>query len=676
MKRALEIEQVHLEDYLEEFQLQQLSKSIPGPAVDPDLAHNWHYQYVVSWLYNVCDSAFTAEQGKPFFSNIAFDEKLLLQDLKNQFEENLYTEILEQLLKTVTQNKKAQLKEWDVAMKYNLAQWDAVLWYSQDQSLKFRTLSVGQQFDVLYACVKYIERKNQGFRMYLSSHLHMFQFPECVLGERHSLYVLPGGKVVERTMAANENAELRVPIKFRNCSVRYENEDQVEVFQLDFGPEIDDYLSHIALNFTVLTATWDEYLEYVKETTDQGLQEFLTQQLPAIADNELNGRRLCGNRERERSMAELLVRRKRSSRLVAREEDTRRRDLEAGWLEKLDERDQCLRARQRAVAKASKAIKDAMWTMLWERFEADVKVEKLRRRTIDSDATSQLQSRENDAQLSDIDLAVLENGPKYHQPLIQVDAPVPEPLKIESLELPDELLITREDLSSLANHGISAAEYTPDSTSWGFQCPCNVVAGLNLNDNDAVRSHTLVCCDSCLRWQHLECQQDNWITLLGEARQRPLQRKDFATVTLGMPQRGQRRSTRHPAVSESKNESENSTDVLLDRPVTRKASPSTNAAVLPETFICGWCMQALEKDLRLAFASELTQTRTQQLKLHEDRERRKKLKEERNKASYSTPTTTTTTTTANANNAAAPAPPFQILQRNALPRTLTLPSQL
>ncbi|SCU87193.1 LAFA_0E05292g1_1 [Lachancea sp. 'fantastica'] len=611
MKRELDNDPVVLEDYLSQDQLQQLSKTAPGPAVSPELVHNWHFQYVVAWLEVVCDTQYTIDQGKAFYAGIAFDEKLLLQDLHEACEDSIYAHIRSRILRTVTQNKTVQLKEWDVAIKYNLSQRNAAVWYSQNPDTRFSDLSLVEQFKVLYACIKYIERRNQGFRMYLGNHLAQFQFPEYLLENRVSLLVLPGGKIVEKSIVASENAELRIPIKLRNCCVRYEDQESVEVVQLDFGPDIDEFLTQISLAFRVVTGTWDEYVEYLNSTTDESIQQFLAGQLPVIADVELNGRRLLANRERERSMAELLVRRKRSSRLVAREEDTKRRDLEARWHEKLDERDHYLRTRQRAVAKVSKAIKDSMWPQLWDKFEQDVKLEKLRRRTY---------AHENyAAQMAEVDAVVLEKGEKFSRPLIDIEEPADGPLKALSLELPDEAVITQEELQELANHGVSVADYGPDSQDWVFQCPCNVARGVNLNENEAVKQHTLVCCDMCLRWQHLECQHDEWIAMLGEARQKPLNRRDFATATLGRgaerSQGSQRRSTRRTAEPEL--------------PFATQQRPVTSANSLPETFVCGWCMQTLEAGLRAVFGQELSETRAEQRKLHEERERRKRAKEER-----------------------------------------------
>lgn len=644
MKRTREAEPLQWEDYVDENDTQQLQKLAPGPNPAPELLRDWHYQYVVSWLYNVCSSPYTENEGKPMFSQITFDEKLLCEDLPSNADDSLFLQVQQHILQCVTHNKKAQLSEWDVAVKYNLAERNAVAWYT-DGAARFADLSALQQFEVLHACIKYIERKHAGFRMYLGAHLALFQYPECVLGDRVSLVVLPGGKIVEKTWTATPDAQLRVPIKFRNCSVRYEDDGKIEVFHLDFAPDINDYLSRVSVQFRVLAASWTEYLEYMRDvaSSDKGLSEFLAAQLAITAANEVNGRRLLHNRERERSMAELLVRRKRSSRLVAREEETQRRDLEAQWLEKLDERDHFLRVRQRQVAKHTRALKDLLWSVLWERFELDVKVEKLRRRTLDGGTATPISgtaspgldspaldtpgavSAEEDGVLTVVDRAVLADGAKFHGALVEVPPALPEPLDVGALELPDELLITREDLSNLANHGVPIADFQPDATSWYFQCPCNVEAGADLGHLDLVRSQALVCCDACLRWQHLDCQRPDWLALLSQSRQKPLQNRDFATAVLGSvaPAR-QRRSTRRQATDEPA-ENYDADKAATERPTSKKTSATTH----PESFICAWCIQALEQELRTAFPAELTQVRAKQRKDHLDRERRKKQKEGR-----------------------------------------------
>lgn len=286
------------------------------------------------------------------------------------------------------------------------------------------------------------------------------------------------------------------------------------------------------------------------------------------------------------------------------------------------------------MAKNTRALKDLLWSVLWERFESDVKVEKLRRRTLDGTTTDTPEGSptpsgtpvpESNDPLTAVDHAVLAAGEKFQLPLITVPAALPSPLQIDALELPDELLITVEDLSALANHGIAVSDYTRDLTTWYFQCPCNIEAGPGpeLADPGLVNSRPLVCCDACLRWQHLDCQNEELITLLSQSRQKPITIRDLATATLGSsPQHRQRRSTRRPASEETTPELD-----LPERPTTKKTASSSN----PESFMCSWCVQALEIDLRAAFPNDLTQLRSKQLKQHLDRERRKKQKEERSR---------------------------------------------
>lgn len=86
------------------------------------------------------------------------------------------------------------------------------------------------------------------------------------------------------------------------------------------------------------------------------------------------------NREKERAIAELMTRRKRSSRLVAKEEENKKKDLESEWFEKLDEREQFIRHRNKLVSKEIKKIKDLLWNQLWQLYDQDYRDEKLTRR--------------------------------------------------------------------------------------------------------------------------------------------------------------------------------------------------------------------------------------------------------------------------------------------------------
>ncbi|MCQ4775803.1 hypothetical protein NE634_19370, partial [Lacrimispora saccharolytica] len=85
-----------------------------------------------------------------------------------------------------------------------------------------------------------------------------------------------------------------------------------------------------------------------------------------FAEYSLCSAKLLANREKERAIAELMTRRKRSSRLVAKEEENKKKDLESEWFEKLDEREQFIRLRNKLVSKEIKKIKDLLWNQLWQ----------------------------------------------------------------------------------------------------------------------------------------------------------------------------------------------------------------------------------------------------------------------------------------------------------------------
>ncbi|SCV04414.1 LAMI_0H15940g1_1 [Lachancea mirantina] len=639
MKREEDEEIAAWQDYVEEDVVQQLQKVVSTTALgslQQELQRVWHYQYVVSWLYLVCDSFFTKEAGKAMWSMIQFDELMMLQDITmaSSDEESVYDKIREQILRTITQNKNALLKEWDVAIKYHLEPVESLSWYTQSSAL-FDDFSLQEQFEIIYACVKHIERRSVGFRNYLSAHLYLFQYVELSLSDRSSLLVLPAAKLVQKRLVYAEGNDLNVPIKLRNCTVRYETDGEVEVRHLDFGADVDHYLNRLSPEFSLLTTNWDEFIDYFETTEDAYIKQFLAGFLAMNASNELNSRRLLHNRERERSMAELLVRRKRSSRLVAREEESQRRVIEMQWIEKLDERDQLLRARQRSAAKLTRVVKDTMWSLLWDRFEQDLKVEKLRRRHelhetqsattpeptpspglgANGFATSANTNAGSPGGITHIDAAVLETGPKFHEPLVNVPEPLPMALEATSLELPDHLLITSADLGNLANHGIDASNYAPDSSDWLFQCPCNAVAGINLDNDDNVRGRALVCCDVCLRWQHLECQLSAWL----ELQAKPGAAFNGGAENLATAELGTSRNYRRSARRQTPDGPEHDTQ---DRPISKMA-----ASAHTDPFMCAWCLQELERDMRNAFAPELKSLRVKQQKQYEERERRKKQKE-------------------------------------------------
>lgn len=633
MKRSRAKEPLQWQDYVEDDTLAQLSKLATVSREIPELQSSWYYQYVISWLYVTTKSYYTIEENKAMWNDIKFDECLLMRDIQEPFgnksEDNLYDLIRLQLLKLVSNNKGAQLKDWDVAVKYNLqSEHDQTLSEYTEGNATFHELTLSEQFRVLYRCIKQVERKNMVFKNYLVNHPHLFQFPELSFDER-ALLILPAGKIIEKVMESPENNLLQIPIKLSNCTVTYEEEigvqgDKVktkEVVHYDYSPEIDNYIASVTVDFTPLTHGWESFLEYLSGATDPSLQGFLAEAIPTVAAHEVYARKLHVNREKERSMAELLVRRKRSSRLVAREEELQKKELESEWDEKLDNREQFVRERNKLVGRKCKKIKDLLWGLIWDKFEQDLKVEKIKRRTADMGGESTPEPVQNSATpLTLLDQVVLDNGEKFHSRIVDIATPA-EPLQVDSLELPDELLITHEELAKLANHGIPVDSYAEDDTSWYFQCLCGVTekqdGGKNHEEeNELVRGHTIICCDMCLRWQHWECQTEATIDLLSQGHPRVLQAKDFDTVVMGNVH--QRRSNRR---QQQQHSGENEP---TERPASKRKLTNDS-----ETFICGWCLRKLEEELRGVFVPELTAIREKQHKQQEDRDRRKRLKEEK-----------------------------------------------
>ncbi|AEY98878.1 FAGR057Cp [Eremothecium gossypii FDAG1] len=589
---------VDWEAYVGEETAQQLRKvggeGVPVPA---ELARQWSYTYSVGWLYNVCASYWT-EAGKPLWKEVRFDERLMLADVG--VGEGVFREVQEQLLRAVSQSKAAEVEDWDAVVKPLLR--GAVADYDGDA--EFAALGVSAQFEVVYRLIKLAERRSIAFRNYVTNHEALFQFPQIWEDEQTSVLVLPGSKVVRKRVVPRKGVGLRIPVKLRNCTVRYEDPGgAVELAHYDYSSELDAYLKDIEVEYEVLAYNWPTFLAYVQELEEGEFREFFCELLPYAAENEVYGAKLWAGLVKERSMQELITRRKRSSRLVAREEETQRRQVEDDWHSKLDERDRFLRLRSKLVAKRAKKTKDALWTVLWERFESDAKIEKMRRRN--EAATPEAGG---DELLTPAERYALEQGQGFLAPVVPVAEPA-RPLAVPCNELPDEYCITKTDFDRLASHGIPVEDVHEDSKDWYFQCPCGVEEVSPGLESPALQQ-ALVCCDQCLRWQHWDCQHPAAIELLAAGKDS----HNFALVPPGPAPT--RRASRRGAAADPYQDP--------DRPTARRR-PVGEA----EPFLCSWCVAALERTLRASFRDELTATRLRERKQAEERERRKRLKEEK-----------------------------------------------
>lgn len=577
------------------------------PFVQPLLAQ-WHYQYVISWLYKVTDSYLTvnyAEGFKPMWRNIKFDEFLLLEDLRKvdryglvgeHDEGSLYRAIRLQLLKQVTNHKANNLKDWDAVLDHQLG-----------PGTPFHELALVDQFETIYRIIKVIEAKSLVFKNYLSSNLELFQFVEYTVDESRSILVLPNvGVVVEKTLARPEEVGLHVPVKLKNCTVKYWDEQTqvVELVHLDYSNAIQDYLDSFQVRYTILTKGWNSFLEWYSQNPD--MIDF-DEWIPIYAEHQLHFNRLVQHREKERSMQELLVKRKRSSRLVAREEETRRKDLENRWYEKLDERDFFLKTRAKVVAKQLKRIKDSLWAQVWQNFETDLKELKLQNRH----ELSSTDQPVRDSELTEVDLRVMQSGARFSKRLIPV--PPPRTEVAAPKEMPSELCIDQQELEELESFGITTSGESPDDRSWVFHCPNEpevpplVIANIDQEEaasvaHDNLLAKPIICCDACLQWQHWDCAQQ-------DLAYQPAHR-DYAIVQLGNYAASRRSSRKQPQEQE------------YTPPIDKRQPVGESPA-----FICRYCASEAETQLRSQFGQELQTSRLNARRQQEDRERKRLLKE-------------------------------------------------
>ncbi|EDN59640.1 Ioc2p [Saccharomyces cerevisiae YJM789] len=642
-----------------------------------DLANHWHFQYVMAWLSNVCESytttTFNTDQyggssTKCLWKNIKFDEGVFVTDVSSKIDgkdsnyyndevdvdegsQNLYDRIRLQLLHQLAGNKSGQLKDWNVIVNHHLQNSSAYSDLVTD--LPFLELEIARQFDIIYSIIKLIEMKNMIFKNYLANNLHLFTFSEVILDdgnsgreEMKSLFALPNvGVLVKKTIhrvkegsSSQISQTLNIPIKLQNCTIKESDPDipdSVELIHLEYSHDIDAYLQSITIDYDVITTNWGSMLEYWSENkSSKAIDEFITNLIPVYAEHRLYSAKLLANREKERAIAELMTRRKRSSRLVAKEEENKKKDLESEWFEKLDEREQFIRHRNKLVSKEIKKIKDLLWNQLWQLYDQDYRDEKLTRRNELKDRSGSgtpffetSLGREEDNPLNEIDIGVLDHGPNFQSSIIPVEPPIPGtvgPLQTGDVpELPSDFCITKEELDELANYGIFTPQQEPDNQDSVFQCPGEPeLAPMIITEDtetDLFNNRPLICCDHCYRWQHWECQPPKIIELISSTTKSPqhtLSQRDFGVIIMGNSH-GNRRSSRRPQST-------------LE-PSTKSSRPTDKRKPLSEcsTFICAWCIRDLELELRNIFVPELKIIRAKQRKQQEDRERRKKMKEEK-----------------------------------------------
>lgn len=624
------------EEYVEENVINQLKK-FPGIEINfsefEELIASWTYQYSMMWLSNVCGGYWTQNLsvGKAWWGDIGFDERLMLADYKSgwrmdsraeeeleyqeeeeedtgEFEEvkNMFEQILTRMVRSLDQNKQALLRDWDEIVKYhvsNSSQNAYLKWYTEGEEEQFAELGIVKQFEIIYHVIKLIERKNIGFRNYLLNHLDIFQFPEIWEDNSTSLVVMPTGKILRKAVEIeDEKDQLHVPIKLENCVLMEETDKSINVIPVDFSDQVSGYMKNVKVHYTTLTHDYISFLEFLQEVEDADFQEFFQGIIGYHAEAEVYGRKLNANRIKQQSLQALMVRRKRSSRLVAREEELHKKELETKWAEKLDGRDHFLRQRQRAVTKRCKKLKDTLWSILWDKFEKDSRSERMRRR---ADSIEQ----------HDIDEYTLshgENFKKWIMPLTEDDEDATR-RQINTLEIPAEWCITQEDLSKLKQNNIPTHNYQPDNQDWFLDCICGIHFS---SDFKRVKDSKIVCCEKCLKWQHWECQQPYLLEILSYGHDHSLTPKELGAVTMYDENLRRRSSRRDPSTTSS-------TISIENRPTDRKHTDTA------EPFICNRCLNLLESELRSAFPSQLKLIRDRERKKSEEREKRRKAKEEK-----------------------------------------------
>lgn len=662
-------------NYVEEDTLAQFNKFVePTNLLNrlssydwyPELINNWKYHYVLSWFYKVSESFITVTNSEYLNENVKktvmwkdvkFDELTFLEDLINDVDNNddynlstedddegevvasIYNKVKLRLLRQVSSNKSAQLADWDIIVRHNLE-------LDHNQYYTFDELSVVEKFNVFYKLIKIIEKKNLVFRNYITLNdyvLRLFQFPEFIIDENKSLMILPNiGVIVEKITTKTKDAQLIIPLKLQNCTVKYEDSENssVELVHLEYSNDIDEYIKSIHIEYKVLTSDWLSFVRYLE--TIQGknpeIFNFISPYIQHYTEHLVYTRKLLSHREKERSMAELLTRRKRSSRLVAREEETKKKGIEVQWIDKLDSRDHFLKLKSRLLAKGNKKLKDIIWNEMRVNFEQDLKVAKLKHRTTNISTTNELVDPQFD-NLTELDIDVIKNGTSYNQKIINITVPKAnlDENHVTTREIPNEFCITNADIDEVANFGIDTTNEKADDMSWLFQCPtCHLPNKSEESDTIGIKViksekdidnnimyNQILCCDVCLKWQHWECQNPKVIELLSWANTPKnkelhiLTPRDMGVVTLGQ-QTGSRRSTRNKITEEE--------EMLQCRP-TDKRKPIEERIL----FTCAYCINDIESDLGKIFVPELQALRIKKKKQQEDRERRKKQKEEKKK---------------------------------------------
>lgn len=411
------------EDYVSEDTLKHLKRyNLPDfPNGAEELVQNWKYQFFVAFCNNVCQSYITnvLYSIKPLWKEIKFDELVLLYELfnndndsiiSNDDNEKLYDILKLKILGQFTNDKKLNLSNWDDKIQP---------FYSYEG--KFSNLNFVNQFDILYQMIKYMELKNVNMKNYLINHMDIFQYPEYYKDANTQIIILPNfGTIIEKTKiipdytSTNKDSDKQemndylVPIKLSNCTINYydddpDNKDITNLIHLDYSQEIDSYLQSIKIEYKVKSFNWLTFLDYLKNSNNFEIRSFCEIKLTQL----LSTAQLIKQRIRQHDIDELMTRRKRSSRLMARKEEIKKVKVSNYLEDKIISRDQFLKTKQRPIQRYNKKLKEIIWNQLWYNFDMDWKRERTNRRSEDK-------LPKDSEQLTQLDWDVINHGMNFN----------------------------------------------------------------------------------------------------------------------------------------------------------------------------------------------------------------------------------------------------------------------
>ena len=649
-----------------------------------NVRQSWEYQYVITWIYNVSESFVTKTiypGGKAMWKTVNFDEILFLKDLlavlnnpdfqqpevEEESQMNLYVLARLALLRQLGNNKSIELSQWNDIVNTFLTESNHTDLIPSTTE-RFIDSDINKQFQIFYYIIKQIEFKNMVFKNFITNNMELFDFIKIketdeqdsskIMFMTYPISIIKQNVTRDKSLGKKDEP-WRLPLLLKNCTVKYEDSmGQTDLVHLDYSKDIDSYLQNIHIVNDVLSYNFETYMNQFetyqklleKKEPVKKIVESFENSIEWVVLSRINSAKLLTQREKNKSMKELMVRRKRSTRLLEKEEETKKKETENHLEDKIDHRQEYLKARKRNVARIMKRCKENMWNQLWAKFDLDTKQVKSERKDLVNNAVEPTM----EDPLTSIDKYVLPNGINYNAKIILTDCVTDEQtlVKYENIEeLPKRLCITTEDISEAAEFGLSGeVTHEDNSNDWMFQCSCmkdstteetssaqepkiiiihqddGEEANLEKYRKMDILNRPIICCDNCHIWQHWECQEQSLIDILSIAsvhskkeldNLRFLTQRDFGTVTYDKNE-PHHSATRRTSRRQHQEEEQEHNQLNAMRPTDRRTEFGECS-----TFICSMCLAKTEKDLRETFLPELTSLRAKQKKQHDDREKRK-----------------------------------------------------